>query len=133
MLTQPKLIDVTNTITAFTETVPALYTNSTQDTVTSILWNLQTDEEDGHTTLAIILDPLNSALILAETEGNTFNLNSRYTLAGIATLNNLSFSIETVDTCVACDLGSKGESSSEVDASTETTSARSGDKPAVFH
>lgn len=132
MLTQPKLIDITNTITAFTEIVPTLYTNSTQDMVTSILWNLQTDEEDGHTTLAIILDPLNSSLILAETEGNMFNLNSRYTLAGMATLNDLTFNIETVDTCVACDLGSKGESS-EVDASTETTSARSGDKPAVFH
>ena len=120
MITQPQLIDISNTVTSFTETVPTLFTNASQEVVTSILWNVSIDEE-GHTTLGIILDPINGSLILAETEGNTFSLNTRYTLAGVATLNNLTFNIEEMDTCVACDLGSRSESE-EVGASTEASS-----------
>jgi hypothetical protein len=120
MITQPSLIDISNTVTSFTETVPTLFTNFTQDVVTSILWNVSIDEE-GHTTLGIILDPINGSLILAETEGNTFSLNTRYTLAGVATLNNLTFNIEEMEGCVACELGSRNESE-EVGASTEASS-----------
>ena len=120
MIAQPQLIDISNTITSFSEAVPTLYTNASQEVVTSILWNLQLDEE-GHTTLGIILDPINGSLILAETEGNTFSLNTRYTLAGVATLNNLTFNIEEMEGCVACELGSKSESE-EVGASTEASS-----------
>lgn len=105
MLTQPQLLDITNTITNYSDILPTLFTNEAQDVVTSILYNLELDEE-GHTTLGIILDPINSALILMETESGTFSLTAKYQMAGIATLNDLSFSIEMADSCVACELGS---------------------------
>ena len=127
MITQPSLLDISNTITAFTEHVPTLYTNSSQDVVTSILWNIQLDDE-GHTLLGIIFDPINGSIILSETDGNTFSLNIRYTLAGIATLNNLSFNIEAMDECVACDLGSKIEGE-EVGATPDAAQTPSNDKP----
>jgi hypothetical protein len=106
MLTQPQLLDITNTITNYSDILPTLFTNEAQDVVTSILYNLELDEE-GHTTLGIILDPINSALILMETESGTFSLTAKYQMAGIATLNDLSFSIEMADySCIACELGS---------------------------
>jgi hypothetical protein len=128
MITQPQLLDITNTITSFTERIPTLFTNATQDVVTSVLWNVELDDE-GHTLLGIVIDPHNGSLILTETEGNTFCLNTRYTIAGIATLNNLSFNIEEMDECVACELGSRSES--EEVGTTEASSTLSNDTPVI--
>lgn len=130
----PQLLDVTNTITAFTDITPTLFTDEAQEVVTSVLYNIEMDEE-GHTVLGIVLDPIHDSLILTETEGHSFALNSRYTLAGIATLNDLSFSIEELDTCVACDLSSGvigGSSESTQSTETEETqTTKSINKPII--
>jgi hypothetical protein len=119
MITQPQLIDITNVITKYSETLPTLFTDVTQEAITSVLYNIEIDDE-GHTSLGILIDPINSSLILIETESGSFSLNAKYQMAGIATLNNLSFSIDTVDTCVACDLGMQSEALS-IDDTTDTT------------
>ena len=130
MLTQPQMLDITNTITNYSDTLPTLFTNEAQDVVTSILYNLELDEE-GHTTLGIILDPINSALILMETESGTFSLTAKYQMAGVATLNDLSFSIEMADSCIACELGNGNGSSSEPLATTEADGQTKTTKPSI--
>ena len=79
--------------------------------------------------MGIIFDPINSALILMETESGTFSLTAKYQMAGIASLNDLSFSIEMSETCVACELGSGISSVPTQSTETEDKQSKSIDKP----
>jgi hypothetical protein len=97
-------LDVVATIAVYFETTPHLYSNEDASIVTSVVWNSQVDA-DNNTLAGVVLDPVNDILIIKETEDHNYPLNTKYMLAGICSLNDLSFDVIISDKSVTCGIG----------------------------
>jgi hypothetical protein len=86
------------------ESGPQLFSNEDQSVVMTAIWNTELDEE-GHTKLAVVLDPIAKTLTAVESEGHSYPLYGKYTLSGIAASNGLSFDVVVSDECVSCSVG----------------------------
>ena len=97
-------LDVVATIAVYFETTPHLYSNEDASIVTSVVWNTEVDHNND-TLSGVVLDPVNDILIIKETEDHNYPLHTKYMLAGICSLNDLSFDVIISDKSVTCGIG----------------------------
>ena len=117
-------LDVTNTITNYLDLIPQLFTTEDGNEVVTALWNVSLTDE-GHTTVGIVLDVVADSLTVVETEDQHLGIYQKYTVAGIATTNGLSFDVIISNECVACSVGedvsNRVSGGSEADETTNKT------------
>lgn len=99
-----QLMDVVATISVYMEAGPQLFSNDDQSIVMTAIWNSEVDN-DGHTKLALVLDPIKETLTVVESEDHTYPLYGKFTLSGIAASNGIAFEVIVSDECVSCSVG----------------------------
>ena len=120
-MNQTQLLDVVSTISVYMESNPQLFSNEDQSIVMSAVWNSELNEE-GHTVLGLILDPIRETLTVVESDSHSYPLYGKYTLSGIAASNGLAFEVIETNECISCTVGedvANRTADSESDQSTD--------------
>lgn len=119
MITQTKLTDVIATISVYMESAPQLFTTEDESMILSAVWNSELNE-DGHTVLGLVLDAQHALLTAVESEEHHYPEYGKYTLAGIAYVNDLTFEAIISDGCVSCSVGEEIQQTAQTAESDES-------------